>query len=159
MSNLKGKQLGNVQLTGSLYGTASYALNSVVQLNTGSFATTGSNQFNGNQTITGSLNVTGSIIGTLTGTATTASYVLNAISSSYSTTASYASNSATASYVSGTNVNATSGSFTYVSVTSKFITQGTVFMYTASLPTTDPGIVNQLWRNGSYLMISTGSAS
>lgn len=109
--------------------------------------------------ISGSLNVTGSIIGTLTGTATTASYVLNAISSSYSTTASYASNSATASYVSGTNVNATSGSFTYVSVTSKFITQGTVFMYTASLPTTDPGIVNQLWRNGSYLMISTGSAS
>ena len=50
-------------------------------------------------------------------------------------------------------------SFNYVNVSSTFITQGTVFMYTASLPTTNPGVVNQLWRSGSYLMISTGSGS
>ena len=114
--------------------------------------------FTGNVTesvsLTGSLNVTGSIIGTLTGTSTTASYVLNAISSSYSTTASYVSNAISASYITGSSVNSISGSFSYVSVTNNFITQGTVFMYTASLPTTNPGIANQLWRSGSYLMIS-----
>jgi hypothetical protein len=125
--------------------------------------------FTGNVTesvsISGSLNITGSIIGSLTGTATTASYVLNAVSSSYAATASYVANSVsasystTASYVTGSAVHATSGSFTYVSVTSNFITQGTVFMYTASLPTSDPAVVNQLWRSGSYLMISTGSGS
>lgn len=125
--------------------------------------------FTGNVTesvsISGSLNITGSIIGSLTGTATTASYVLNAVSSSYAATASYVANSVsasystTASYVTGSTVHATSGSFIYVSVTSNFITQGTVFMYTASLPTSNPAVVNQLWRSGSYLMISTGSGS
>jgi len=110
--------------------------------------------FTGNVTesvsISGSLIVTGSITGSLLGTATTASYVLNAVSSSYA---------ATSSYVSGSSVRTISGSFNYVSVSSNFITQGTVFMYTASLPTTDPAVVNQLWRSGSYLMISTGSGS
>jgi hypothetical protein len=98
--------------------------------------------------ISGSLNVTGSIVGNLTGTATTASYSFNAISSSYATTSSY---------LSGTTVNAVSSSIQYVNVTSKFITQGTVFMYTASLPTTDPVNNGQIWRSGSFVMISTGS--
>jgi hypothetical protein len=125
--------------------------------------------FTGNVTesvsISGSLIVTGSITGSLLGTATTASYVLNAVSSSYSATASYVANavsasySTTSSYVSGSSIRTLSGSFNYVSVTSNFITQGTVFMYTASLPTSDPAVVNQLWRSGSYLMISTGSGS
>lgn len=125
--------------------------------------------FTGNVTesvsISGSLIVTGSITGSLLGTATTASYVLNAVSSSYSATSSYVANAisssyaVTSSYVSGSSVRTISGSFNYVSVSSNFITQGTVFMYTASLPTTDPAVVNQLWRSGSYLMISTGSGS
>ena len=91
------------------------------------------------------------------------SFVLNAVSSSYAATASYvvnavsASFSTTASYVTGSAVRTTSGSFTTVSVTSNLIAQGTIFMYTASLPTSDPIVVNQLWRSGSYLMISTGS--
>ena len=85
--------------------------------------------------ISGSLNITGSIIGSLTGTATTASYVT------------------------GSTVNANTGSFKYVTVSSKFISEGTIFMYTSSLPISDPGTVNQLWRSGSYLMISTGSGS
>ena len=77
---------------------------------TSSFATTGSNTFRGNQTITGSVNITGSttitgslnvslgITGSLFGTAswannaTTASYVLNAVSSSFASTASSADN-------------------------------------------------------------------
>ncbi len=42
---------------------------------TGSLATTGSNTFIGNQTITGSLTVTGGINATITGSATSASYV------------------------------------------------------------------------------------
>jgi hypothetical protein len=61
---------------------------------TGSFATTGSNIFIGTQTITGSIFVSGSLIstsftGSLQGIATTASYVLNAISSSFASTSSY----------------------------------------------------------------------
>lgn len=125
--------------------------------------------FTGNVTesvsISGSLIVTGSITGSLYGTATTASYVLNAVSSSYAATASYVGNAVsssyatTSSYVSGSSINTITGSFNYVTVSSTFITQGTVFMYTASLPTTDPAVVNQLWRSGSYLMISTGSGS
>jgi hypothetical protein len=47
----------------------------VPRTETGSFATTGSNQFDGNQTVTGSLTVTGGINATITGSATSASYV------------------------------------------------------------------------------------
>jgi hypothetical protein len=60
-------------------------------INTGSFATTGSNVFDGNQIITGSVNVSGSlnvtqgITGSLQGTA---SYAINALSSSYAATSS-----------------------------------------------------------------------
>jgi hypothetical protein len=53
-------------ITGSLLGTASFALtasNYLLLSNTGSFATTGSNSFNGNQIITGSLTVTQGITG------------------------------------------------------------------------------------------------
>ena len=49
-----------------------------------------------NSTISGSLTVTQGITGSLFGTATTASYVLNAVSSSYATTASYAENAGSA---------------------------------------------------------------
>lgn len=90
---------------------------------------------------------------------------MNAVSSSYAVTASYvrnaesASYATTSSYLTGSIAQTTTGSFNYVNVSSTFITQGTVFMYTASLPTTNPGVVNQLWRSGSYLMISTGSGS
>ena len=37
------------------------------------------------------------------------------------------------------------------------ISQGNILFYTASLPTSDPAVNGQLWRSGSYLMISTGS--
>ena len=57
------------------------------------------------------------------------------------------------------SISSNTGSFNYVTVSSNFISEGTVFMYTSSLPTTDPAVVNQLWRSGSYLMISTGSGS
>jgi hypothetical protein len=62
---------------------------------TASAATTGSNVFKSNQTVTGSVDITGSltVVGPITGTVTTASYVLNAVSASYAlnaTTASYA---------------------------------------------------------------------
>ena len=42
---------GSLHVTGSLYGTASYALNGGGNIDTGSFATTGSNLFTDNQTI------------------------------------------------------------------------------------------------------------
>jgi hypothetical protein len=106
-----------------------------------------------NVAFSGSVNITGSLIGTLTGTADTASYVTTA------QTASYVANAISSSYISGSSVTATSASINYVQVTSKFISEGTVFIYTASLPTTDPVVNGQLWRSGSYLMISTGSGS
>jgi len=67
----------------------------------------------GSLTVTGSLNVTGGMTGSFQGVATTASYVLNAVSASFATTASYAvsasvaTNAVTASYV----LNAVSASF------------------------------------------------
>jgi len=53
--------IGSLHVTGSLYGTASYALNGGGTIDTGSFATTGSNLFTDNQTIdTGSTDGFGS---------------------------------------------------------------------------------------------------
>ena len=78
---------------------------------TGSFATTGSNIFIGTQTITGSIFVSGSLIstsftGSLQGIATTASYVLNAVSSSFSSTASFVNPLTQSVLISGsTNIN------------------------------------------------------
>ena len=112
--------------------------------------------------ISGSLSITGSIIGNLVGTSTSASYAVTssyAVSASYSTTSSHALTAVSSSYVSGSDISTISGSIQYLTVTSNFISQGTVLLYTASLPTTDPGINGQLWRSGSYLMISTGSGS
>ena len=108
--------------------------------------------------ISGSLSITGSIIGNLVGTSTSASYAVTssyAVSASYSTTSSHALTAVSSSYVSGSDISTISGSIQYLTVTSNFISQGTVLLYTASLPTTDPGINGQLWRSGSYLMIST----
>lgn len=115
-----------------------------------------------NISFSGSVNITGSLIGNLTGTAETASYVTLAQTASYVTlaqTASYVENAISSSYMSGSNVISTSGSIEYLEVTTKFISEGTAFIYTASLPTSDPSVNGQLWRSGSYLMISTGSGS
>jgi len=104
----------------------------------------------------GSVNVTGSLIGTLTGTADTASYVTLAQSASYvntAQTASYVVNAISSSYMSGSSVTAVSASVDRLDVQS-----GIVFI-TGSLPTSEPGNSGQLWRSGSYLMISTGSGS
>ena len=103
--------------------------------------------------ISGSLDITGSLIGNLTGTADTASYVTLA------QTASYVANAQSASYVNGSSVTATSASFNRLDVSDTFITQGTILFYTASLPTTDPGVNGQLWRSGSCLQISLGTGS
>jgi hypothetical protein len=66
----------------------------------------GSLPYTGSAKITGSLSVTGSTIstlgftGSLQGTATTASYVLNAVSASFASTASYVLNAVSASFAS-----------------------------------------------------------
>ena len=97
----------------TLNGTASLAYLNVSYETASVIYSSGSNQFGdasddtqtlyGNVIIPiGSLNVNGGITGSLLGTATTASYVLNAISSSFATTASRAVSSSfatTASYV------------------------------------------------------------
>ena len=103
--------------------------------------------------LSGSLGVSGSLTANLTGTADTASYVTLA------QTASYVVNAVSSSYMNGSSITSISASINYVSVTSNFIAQGTAFIYTASLPITDPATQGQLWRSGSYLMISTGSGS
>ena len=112
--------------------------------------------------LSGSLSVSGSLTANLTGTADTASYVTLAQTASYVTlaqTASYVVNAVSSSYMNGSSITSISASINYVSVTSNFIAQGTAFIYTASLPITDPATQGQLWRSGSYLMISTGSGS
>ena len=64
MSTFRSDQIQQpVSLTGSLFGTASYALTSGNIFNTSSLATTGSNTFIGDQTITGSINLIGTING------------------------------------------------------------------------------------------------
>ena len=57
-----------------------------------------------NANISGSLSVTGSINGNLNGTATSASYVLNAVSSSFASTASFALNGGVTQLLAGPNV-------------------------------------------------------
>ena len=111
--------------------------------------------------LSGSLSISGSLTAnTLTGTANTASYV---ITSSIDGITNYIANSqtssmtvATASYITGsmgTSISITSASFDRLDVQS-----GIVFI-TGSLPVADPVVSGQLWRSGSYLMISTGSGS
>ena len=103
--------------------------------------------------LSGSLGVSGSLTAaTLTGTADTASYVL---SGSVDGITNYVRNSqtasmtvATASYVTGSNISVASASIDRLDVQS-----GIVFI-TGSLPTSDPSNPGQLWRSGSYLMIS-----
>jgi len=112
--------------------------------------------------ISGSLNITGSLIGNLTGTADTASYVTLSQTASYvetAQTASYVANAISASYMSGSSVTATSASINRLDVSETFIANGTILFYTASLPTTDPGVNGQLWRSGSCLQISLGTGS
>ena len=101
--------------------------------------------------LSGSLGISGSLTANLTGTANTASYVTLAQTASYVTTAqtaSYVVNAISSSYISGSSVTAVSASVDRLDVQS-----GIVFI-TGSLPTSDPGNVGQLWRSGSYLMIS-----
>ena len=108
--------------------------------------------------ISGSLNVTGSIIGNVTGIASTASYVANAVSASHANTASYVANAVSASFSSTASyVNGVSSSIQHVEISDRLIVRGAVLLYTASLPTADPALNGQLWRSGSFLMISTGS--
>lgn len=112
--------------------------------------------------ISGSLNITGSLIGNLTGTADTASYVTLSQTASYvetAQTASYVANAISASYMNGSSVTATSASINRLDVSETFIANGTILFYTASLPTTDPGVNGQLWRSGSCLQISLGTGS
>ena len=103
---------------------------------TASAATTGSNVFKSNQTVTGSVDITGSltVVGPITGTVTTASYVLNAVSASYAlnattssfalvaTSASYALASTSASYA----LASTSASYALVASTASFADTFTV---------------------------------
>jgi hypothetical protein len=78
-------------ISSSLAETASFynETDPVFVAKSASLTTTGSNTFIGDQIITGSLDVSFGITGSLLGTATTASYVLNAVSASYSSTASF----------------------------------------------------------------------
>jgi|TARA_B100000035_G_scaffold314043_1_gene329230 hypothetical protein len=114
--------------------------------------------------LSGSLSVSGSLTAaTLTGTADSASYVLsssvdgitNYVRNSQTSSMSV-STSLTSSYVTGSM--GTSISITSASIDRLDVQSGIVFI-TGSLPTSDPVVPGQLWRSGSYLMISTGSGS
>ena len=113
--------------------------------------------------LSGSLGVSGSLHGTLTGTADSASYVLSASIDGITnyvrnsqTSSMEVANSVTASYVTGSM--GSSISITSASIDRLDVQSGVVFI-TRSLPVADPAVPGQLWRSGSYLMISTGSGS
>jgi hypothetical protein len=104
---------------------------------------TGSLEIQGPLTVTGSITATQGITGSLLGTATTASYVLNAVSSSFSTTASYAANvpvtssyALTASYVE----NAQTASYVVNALTASFVQNA----ISSSLAATASYVVNAL---------------
>ena len=97
---------------------------------TASAATTGSNVFKSNQTVTGSVNITGSltVVGPITGTVTTASYVLNAVSASYAlnaTTSSFALVATSASYA----LASTSASFALIATSASYALAATSASY------------------------------
>jgi hypothetical protein len=173
---------GSLHVTGSIYGnligtaeTASYILNAV----SSSYAETASYSLIASESmfsISSSYSITASYCeGFIASSsyAETASYAVNSVSSSYATTsnfantASYIETAQTASYVlnavsaslsaTASYVNGVSASIQHVNITDHMIVQGTILFYTASLPETDPEINGQLWRSGSFLMISTGS--
>ncbi len=110
-------------------------------VNSGSFPYTGSAKITGSLSVTGSTTSTLGFTGSLQGTATSASYVLNAVSASNAITASYvlqavsSSFASTASYV----VTAQTASYVLNAVSASFATTasfalngGTSFPYTGS---------------------------
>jgi hypothetical protein len=116
----------------------------------GSFNTSGSLSVNGSSNITGSLNVSSGITGSLLGTATTASYVLNAVSASFATSAATAT---TASYI----LNAASASYAVTSSFSRNFTVGSTLVIDqalidyASVAASSVGSNNLFTQNtGSY---------
>jgi hypothetical protein len=83
------------------------------------------------QSITGSLIITEGITGSLQGTATTASYVLNAVSASHVLTASYVETAQTASYV----VTAQTASFVVTAQTASFVVTAQTASYVVTAQT------------------------
>jgi len=157
------------------------------------FATTSSNSFNGNQNITGSVNISGSVTATgftgpLTGTASyannastadnasTASFVLNAVSSSFATNAStasfvlnavsssFATNASTASFVlnavsSSFATNASTASFVLNAVSASFATSALSASY-AGVAGNANSISNAITNNtNNFLLTALGSGS
>ena len=92
--------------------------------------------------LSGSLSVTGSIYGTLIGTA------------SRSVSASYAATSISASYAA--NAIATFPYTGSAGISGSLLVNGSVFVDLLSLPTADPLLAGQIWRSGSFIMVSLG---
>ena len=92
--------------------------------------------------LSGSLSVTGSIYGTLIGTA------------SRSVSASYAATSISASYAA--NAIATFPYTGSAGISGSLLVNGSVFVDLLSLPTADPQQPGQIWRSGSFIMVSLG---
>ena len=143
MAIIKPEQLssGSYNISGSFSGSFAGDGSNLTNLpnqsiNTSSLATTGSNTFLGNQIVTGSVTSTTGFTGSLFGTATTASYILNAVSASYSVTASYATNALSASYALTASYVAGASSFPYtgsaeitgsLTVTGSIYTNSTIY--------------------------------
>jgi len=151
---------GNVFVDGTLTARTYVVSSSVVNYET--ISVSGSTRFGdtnddthlftGSLFLTGSLSVTSGITGSLRGVATTASYVLNAVSSSFAT------NSMTASYYGGTvtsasfATNSMTASYVLSSVSSSFATNS----LTASLATTASYALNSV--TASYVLNSVSSS-
>jgi hypothetical protein len=94
-------------------------------VNSGSLPYTGSAKITGSLSVTGSTTSTLGFTGSLQGTATTASYVLNAVSASFVTTASYVLNAVSASFASTASYVLQAVSASFASTASYVITAQT----------------------------------
>ena len=74
----------------------------------------------GSAQVSGSLSVTGGITGSFQGTATTASYVLNAVSASFATSASYILNAVSSSFATSSSVATTAATASYLTPTNNY---------------------------------------
>ena len=138
----------SASISSSTVGTATVSTLNVTNLTAAGTVLLNGGLTIGAGTITG--NVTGSVFGTASWAtqASTASYVLNAVSSSFASTASYVATAQTASSVSPLIQ-------TVIISGSLFITGSPVRL--VGLPTTEPLITGSLWLSGSGAGSATGS--
>ena len=127
-------------------------------VNSGLFPYTGSAKITGSLSVTGSTTSTLGFTGSLQGTATSASYVLNAVSASFVTTASYVLQAVSASFATTASFALNGGSTDTGSLLMTASVSSNVITFTKGNGTTFPITVNTGSGGGGSSFPYTGSA-